>query len=364
MRTTLPLAILVALAAVLLNIPPAAAHGAGQAPLDYYARILEEEGDDCGAHGTGNAAGNCRGADDLVAFDLSERDFGAGLELVVRFWFNKGTAFPLTDSVQFKANGFQKTLSIQSKDGQAYASESGFQSVGPVQSRGTDRYSVDAVASFSSLGISAGQSLTDFRVESKSGSNLGDFMPGSCKANFGTDCTIDPETTRDVDYTLRGASYYASLTAPSQTIQVAEGSDSAIVNVEVAGQLASSKQTITVSLQGLDGASGGFHHGAHGDNEPYQSTATVSLTGRQSTNLHLRLHGEQAGTSGTLTLLLTTDLGGRTTAIIPYTVTEPSVQTSSEANHSGHTSSSKGSPAAAAPLVGLALLGLALRRRS
>ncbi len=361
MRTTLPLAILVALAA----LPAALAHGA-PSPVDYQSRVLADDNDDCGGDGAVSATGNCRGSHDLIALDIQERDLGSGLDLSFRFWFNKGATYPITDTLTFKAGGVAKTLAIKTINDQSFAVEAGFASVGAPHDIGDEgRFWVEATVKASALGIGVGTELKEFRVESKAGSNLGDFMPGGCKTSLGTDCAgTDTSTRFSGVYTTRGASYYASLTAPSQTIQVAEGSDSAIVNVEVVGQLAFSKQTITVSLQGLDGASGGFHHGAHGDNDPYEPTATVTLTGRQSTNLHLRLHGDQAGASGTLTLLLTTDLGGRTTATIPYTVTEPSAQTSSDGGHVGHTSSSKGSPAAAAPLVGLALLGLALRRRS
>ncbi len=358
-------ALLVAfLAAVAVLAPAASAHGA-PVPADYQARTLADDNDDCAGDGAVTPTGNCRGSHDLIALDLQEKDDGGGIVLVFRLSLNKAATYPVTDTITFQA-GSGKTLAIRTTDDKSFSVASGFDSVGAPQSLndGT-RFTVDAFVMASSLGLNPGDQLTSFHVESKAGNNLGDYMPGGCKTNLGTECSgTDTSTRRDVPYTMRGTGYYAKVEAPSDTIQVPAGGDSAITQLTLTNSLSHSAQTLSLSLDGLNGVSGGFHAGEAVEGAEYTPTKEIALQGKQETVLHLRLHGNQEGASGTVTITMTTNLGGRVQAQIPYQVVPSGSVSSTPDGATPSTSASKGSPLPAAPLVGALLLGLALRRRS
>ncbi len=360
MRATLFLA-LAALAVAAL--PSASAHGA-PTPVDFMARLLADDNDDCGAHGDPNPAGSCRGSDDLIALDVQEKANGEATTLVFRFWLDKGTTFPVTNTLTFQAGGAAKSFAIKTTNGQSYTVESGFDAVAaPKSVNDGTRSTVDASVDAAKVGA-IGTKLTSIKVESKSGSNLGDYMPGGCRNNLGECSGTDQETRYSTDYTLRGPAYYAKMDAPTTPIRVPAGGDSQLTQITLTNSLSKSAQTLTLTLTGANGVSGGFHAGEPTSASQYTSTKQVALQGKQQTVLHLRLHGDTIDAAGTLTLTLTTDLGGRVVAQIPYEVVPSGSATDLPTTASSPATSSKGSPAAAAPLVALGLLAIALRRRS
>jgi hypothetical protein len=123
-------------------------------------------------------------------------------------------------------------------------------------------------------------------------------------------------------------------------------------------------QAITVTATGADGVTAGFHAGGDGMHVEYKQQLDLALEGDASTVLHLNLHGDRAGASGTLTITATTDLGGRTQVQVPYTVADAGASPTGGSTDGASSTPSKGSPAPGALLVGLLLLGLALRRRA
>ncbi|MCA1810670.1 MAG: hypothetical protein LC623_01500, partial [Halobacteriales archaeon] len=165
------------------------------------------------------------------------------------------------------------------------------------------------------------------------------------------------------DYTLRGPSYYAALSGPSGTQAATVGQDlPRPLMLTLKNSLHRTAQTITVTATGADGVTARFHAGGDGMDVEYRPQVDIALEGDAATVLHLNLHGDRAGASGTLTITATTDLGGRTQLQVPYTVQEAGAGTTSGTATSQETS--KGSPAPAALLLAVALLGAALRRRA
>ncbi|HUR62959.1 MAG TPA: hypothetical protein VM241_00605 [Candidatus Thermoplasmatota archaeon] len=351
-----------------LAAPLAAGHGAPAgdvSPNGPFFRVLADYSDDCGGHG---AASTCQGTLDLIALDVQEKADAASGELVVfRFTLDAGqTGATLKATTTFQAGGAQKSFSIQSTDNSHFTGSADQVLDARPLNDGT-RFQVDAVLKLSSLG-SVGDRLGGFQVESVRGSTKGDLMPGTYKTPLGTDGPApanDPTCgcPRSVAYALQGPTYYLGLNPPSGTQMASNGQDLPVpIQLGLENKL-NRAQTITVTATGADGVTAGFHAGGDGMHVEYKPQAEVALGAQdRGTTLHLNLHGERAGTSGTLTITATSDLGGRTTVQVPYTVKEASAD--GDPAPATHERTSKSSPAPAALLLGLALLGAALRRRA
>jgi hypothetical protein len=307
---------------------------------------------------------------------VQEAHRDAGDVLVFRFWMDKGKTYPITDTLVVGG----KTLAIKTSDDATFSVASGFDSTLNAHGIGDgSRFTVDATVSYASLGVSPGGKLTGFTVTSKSSSGDGDFMPGGCHNTLG-DCvdTGGQSGTQYIagggsgSYTLRGTGYYLDLTGPSGTQAAQLGQDlSSPIMLNLANKFHRLDQTVTLTVSGADGVTAGFHSGDP-SGASYKAPLTVKVNGDSGTILHLNLHGDRAGATGTLTITATSDLGGVNTVQVPYEVKQSSGATDATSG-TGATdgqsttdagNSSKGSPAPAAPLAGLLLLALALRRRA
>jgi hypothetical protein len=378
-RDLMRLPILLAAACLLATLAPVAtAHGITPTPPESFQVLLQDRTDDCGPEtvsGTGVASPqDCHGADALVGLALQEKWDGTQDQLVFRFYLDVGKAGPFTDTLTLGTPAGAKTLSIKSSDDKSFTNGGGFDSVGAVQAVAGEksRFTVDATVSRATLGVSVGDALTGYHVESKSGSAAGDEMPGGCHNTVG-DCTAGA-TDEYVygggagKYTVRGPSYYADLSGPTGPQAATAGKDlDTPIMLNLKNDFHRLAQTFTLSVEGADGVTAGFHAGGNGMGAEYKAPLDVALDGGAATVLHLNLHGDRAGASGTLTITATSDAGGRTQIQVPYTVQDagtPAPTGDDTGATSGPASTSKGSPAPAAPLAGLLMLGLALRRRA
>lgn len=357
MRSLLPLCV----AALLAALPAASAHAA-PAPPEPFTRLLADYSDDCGPTQSLN---DCRNGDDLVALDVQEvQDF-----LVFRFILDEGNpsaGSPVTNVLTLNGPDGAKSLSIRTTDDRAFSNAGGFDSVEGAKAIGDGtRFAVLAKVRLSSLGASVGDKISGFALRSEVGGKAGDTMPGLC-SNTVTPCAAASADASTVytkpDYTLRGPGYYAELTGP-RTAQVATaGQDLATpIMLNLRNSFRNTAQTITITATGADGVTAGFHAGGDGMHVEYKPQVDLALEGGTGTVLHLNLRGERAGASGTLTITAATDLGGRTVLQLPYTVQDAGSATAAPTTEPP---TSKGSPAPAAALAALALLGAALRRRA
>jgi len=380
MSRAVPLAAL-ALAAVLVTAltPAATAHGAPEPKDPPVSRLLEDWTDDCyGDSGAGSAPGNCKGSEDLIALDLQEMyDASLGNVVVFRLYADKGTSAsePHKDVVSLNAGG-AKTLTFATTDDSHFTSGGGFDRVGNAVPLGDGtRFYVEGTVKADTLG-GVGTLLSGFHVDAYAGSNVGDFMTGGCHNTVG-DCQ-DPTGSASQDaytrqsYTLAGPVQYASLDAPASV--------SAEMGVEHFEQLTltnllgdNQAQVVSLSVSGADGIQARFHQPDQGANG-YTDAPQTTLPAKASTVLHLALTGQREDAAGTLTLTLTTDLGGRLVKQVPYTVGGAASGSSSSSDcmagmdmpgcpSSPPSTTTKSSPA---PMVGIPLLAIALaaiRRR-
>ncbi len=356
MRTALLALILLAGALV---APEANAHGA-PTPGESFTRLLADQNDDCGGDG-GAQTGSCRGADDLIALDIQET-WRAGNTLVFRFWLDKGSTYPITNTLTFASTAGPKTLAMTTSDDGTFESAAGFDGIGSTRSVADgDRFTVDGYVAVAKLGLNVGDKLSNFRVESKSGSNLGDVMPGSCKTNLGADCPPpapgqDSTSYTKPDYTLRGPTYYATITTGATSIEASAGGDSNSVQIQVRNTLLHQNQVLTVTVTSLDGAVAGLYVGSDPVAGAYLSKVEVALSGKAMATVHVRLHGERDAAQGAVGIIVTTDLGGRNELQLPYHVTAAQPQSSTQSTNASAW------PAAALLVVVVALA--AMRRRA
>lgn len=374
---------LVAAAFLLLAVatlaPAALAHGAPEDEIENeegkgrFVRVLGDRTDDCGAEAP--ATNDCRGAHDLVGIDVQELWDGTQNVLVVRFWLDKARSpsYPTTDTFGFAAAGAKRTLSISTSDDATFQVQSGFTSTGnAVRAGGGTRFHVDARVPFSALNLQPGTALSGFHAESRVPAGVGDAMPGDCTNSTPTPC--ESRTPEDNDlasynrgtYTLQGPTYYASVAAPTAPAQVAQGAET-IVQLQVTNLL-KAPQAMTLTVEGAHGVEARFHNPSMAHGHGYSDEGKLSLPKGGSSVVHLALQGTTAGSTGTLTLTLTTDLGGRIQNTIAYEVTEPGTGTCTPGMH-GETcpstnTTSKASPVLAPPILLAALAILARTRRS
>jgi hypothetical protein len=364
LRSSLALTVLL-LAAL---APAASAHGVAKPDEDV--RLLQDWNDDCGGDGAA-VQGGCRGSNDLIALDLVERADPAGDLAVFRLFMDRGQSGTHDIAVSLATPAGAKGYGLRTTDDSRFTG-TGFLSVSearPVLRDGSPdgtRFYVDAAVRLADLG-GPGAKLSGFKVEAKHDGEVGDFMPGGCNRAIGT-CVHNSGHDQDggnfirPDYTLRGPTYYASLGSPGAQA-VAVGAET-LVQVEVENELRGTPQALTLSVAGANGLTARFHDPASPTGEGYSETYRIELDGGRSTFAHLALEGTRGGESGTLTLTVATDKGGRTQVSIPYTVEDASGTTSG----GGPTTDGggRGAPSPAAALAGLALLGAAhaARRRA
>lgn len=345
------------LLALLLLAPLVDAHGAN-APDAPFTRLLADVNDDCGGD-SGAATGACRGSHDLIALDIQEK-WGGSEAVVIRFWLDKGKTYPIVDTFTFNGPSGGKTLAIKTTDDSSFSVVTGFESVSAAHSLNDgSRFWVDGTVKLDTLGLKVGDQVANFKVESKAGNNIGDFMPGGCHNTIGDCAVMDTSTVyTKTNYDLKGTDYYAKL-EPPQTIQVQAGSQPQTIQIQLSNLLTVA-QSVTIKVSGMSGIEAGMHSGAFMDDATPPASMTIDVPGKGGSSLHLRVRGIDGGATGTLILTLDTDQGGHLERQIPYTVTtaEATQQTSDTAQEPA-----KGSPAPAAAQLFLALAGMAWLRR-
>lgn len=353
MQSSIPAATLVV---GVLCAPFAMAHGA-PSPPEEATRLLADWDDDCGGDG-GAVQGNCRGSDDVIALDVQERaDAQLGDVVVFRFYLDKGKTYPITNTLSLRTPAGMRTFSMQTSDDAAFTNQ-GFDRLGqPVLLQDGTRFTVDGTVSLATLGMQAGQSFSDFKVESKTGGSTGDYMPGGCNNTVGS--CVDTGQSSDQyiagggngNYRLRGPTYYARITAPASGT-VAAG-ETQVFLVDVKNQLRRTIQEATVTVEGGAGVVAKLRSSGE-----FRDTATVALAGSESSSIELRLEGVTHGASGTLKIIVTTDKGGQSEAAMAYSVTAgiPSPTTQP-------TTTSKASPGLAPLALAAVCLALAGARR-
>jgi hypothetical protein len=320
MRNAAPL---LALVLVALAVPAALAH-----PFppenDWERPLLKDPVDDCAPDsGPASPTHDCRGSDDLGALDVSERhDDSQGDLVVFRLLMATGAAGTHDDVLTFTSGGATKTFTFHSTDDSHFSNGGGFLSVSDAVSLndGT-RFYITGTASLASVG-KLGDTLTNFHVDAKIGGNVGDWMPGGCHNTAGSDCacntnSCDSNYYSTPGYRLRGSTYYANLEVPPSA--AVENGAETIIPITARNLLAHTEQTMSLGMAAADGVQARFHDATTGQ---YTDTYSVQLAGSESTSIHVSLTGTHAGAQGTLTLTMTTSLGGRSTALLPYTVAE------------------------------------------
>lgn len=362
MRTALALAVLLLVAAA------TSAHGP-PAKRDQDFRLLADHNDDCGDDAD---VSGCHGTHDLVGLDVLERhDGGLGDVVAFRLILNGGSG-SLRDVLTFKADGAAKSFELRTSDNQAFQGDKGtdrfdsvarFPATNPDGSTDGSRFVVEATVRLATLG-GAGAKLTDYKVEAYAGTAKGDYMPGGYVNGLGIDTANPPQGegvtnfNRVNGYVLTGPTYYTTVDVPASATLAADGQT--VVPIRLTNPFRSTAQTATVTVAGADGFTATWV-GANG-----ADPAVEDLAKGGSGTAELRLRGDgHAPTAGTLTITVTTNLGGRSVHTLPYEITAAQGSTG-DGTGSGAppAAKDKDSPAPAAVLVGLALLVLAALRRT
>lgn len=358
MRVQVCLAVL----AALLLAAPAGAHG--PPPLrDQDQRLLADHNDDCGGDSAAGLA-NCRGTHDLVGLDVREaHDATLGDVVIFRLLLNGGDTGQLKDTLTFKAGSASKTFELTTSNNQAFTGTGFDRVVGPTSINDGTRFAIEGLVQRDSLGPT-GTLLADFDVVATRDGTRGDFMPGTYTtlagpAPTGSSEQNDPASYERPSYALRGPGYYANAALPA-IASVAVGASTELT-VTFSNLLKNTPQSLAVATTGADGVQAWFSVGA-----PDGSLA-FDLGKGATTMRTLVLTGTEAGASGTLTLTLTSSLGGRSVHTLAYTVTEAPTSpspTEPPATPSASSTPSKDAPGPGLPLA-LGLLAFAgLRRRS
>ncbi|MES2154966.1 MAG: hypothetical protein V4510_07510 [bacterium] len=342
----LPLALL-----VLVVLAPAAMAHCASLPRAQDTRLLEDYVDECTSDGGTN---DCKGSDELLALDIQEKWDGAKDVAVFRLLMDKGSAGAHTDTITVTTPKGAQAFVLKTSDDSHFTNGGGFDSVtgGASVGDGT-RFVVEGTIMLSKLGA-VGDGLSGIKVEADSG----DFMPGTCHntaldcppaVGARADCFYDPTSP----YKLRGSSYYTSLETGSVP-DVGVGSEQ-VAQLSIKNLLDASQQgTLTVTQAG--GVTARLHDPASG---AYSESLSIGLSSRQAYNAHLSLVGATAGAQGSVTVTITTDLGGHRTLQVPFKVTAAS--TSHETSHVA-TTGGKSSPGLEAPAILLTAVVLARRR--
>lgn len=352
------------LVSLILVAGAASAHG--PPPLrDQDTRLLADHNDDCG--GDSGSLSNCNGSHDLVALDIREAHDAARGDLVhFRFLLNGG-AGSLRDVLTVKVNGASKSFELRTTDNKAFQT-TGFDvvTVAPLLGEGGvqdgSRFVVDAGVKLQTLG-GAGAKITDYLVESYTGSTRGDYMPGGYYNALGVKVADPDQGSDETDrvrtggYILRGPGYYAEASLPAP-VTVAAGQTMEIP-VTLRNLLANTPQTLQIAAAADPGVEVRFAGG------PADGSLTADVAKGAQTMRTLELTAGEAPTQGTLTLTLTTNLGGRSTHTLTYTVTEAATSSTAPTSSTPATSSpGKDAPATGLPLALGLLAFAALGRRS
>ena len=351
------LGLLLAFALVVVAAVPAGAHGP-PTKRDQDFRLLADHNDDCG--GDSGTLPNCHGSHDLVGLDVLERhDGGLGDVVVFRFILNGGSG-TLKDVLTLKAGSTTKTFELHTTDNKDFSKSVGFASVsGPIGINDGDRFIVEASVRIADLG-GATTLLKDYRVDAYVGGSRGDYMPGGYVNGLGVDNPnpsqgeVQTNFIRTNGYVLTGPTYYTTVTLPPVAKVAADGE--AVIDVGLSNPFRNTGQLATVTVDGADGFTATWV-GANGD-----APAEEDLLKGGSATAELRLRGDgHPPATGTLTLTVTTSLGGRSVHSLPYEITAAQV---ADPTPTSGSAADKDAPVPAAALLAVGLLALARLRRT
>lgn len=247
------------LVGALLGFPLAAAITA-PAPDVYETRVVHDH-DEAAAVTLAGKHGH-----DLVALDVREVwDSDLGNAMVFALTLDRGCdllTFPplgpectdLTDTITFKKGSTEKTVTFVTDADQETWSGSLAEYSEPQTVAGTS-FLIEGRASFSSLGVSPGDTLTDWLVVSSSGGTEADTMPAGPNGE-----ETDPlGAAYDIgDYTVRAPDYYFSLDLAKSSVDLDDDpGDTETVDFTLTN-LQDVEQTVDVTLStsgsGVDAA--------------------------------------------------------------------------------------------------------------
>ena len=331
----------------LLLVPVTTAHAAPD-PRDFQTRLLHDCIDDAGADGLVSTGYDLHSLDLWEAWD--------GSRLLVHFRAVLNGDGPATITLAFQAGGAAKSYAWTTSNGDSWSPE-GFRSGGkrddvwvnndPSQGRDGDRFALHGTVRAADLG-GVDTRLTGFRLASDDNGRDDevpgfDGLAGDCRSPYRKDAHV-----------LAGPGGYATLSVADKPL-LADTVN--FLDVRMENVLRSDAQQATLRITGHSGEATARLHDPDGD---YVETASFPLGKKGSAGslriLHLALEGPP-GAEGTVSLELTTDLGGRETLSHAYRfpAATPSPTTSTDGE--------EGSPGLGILSVLAALAALASARR-
>lgn len=357
-------------ALLLAAIPAGQAHAAPDPP-DYMTRLLHDYNDDWGGDQAGSRDGH-----DIMALDLQEAynaTMGQNVlvfRLTMNFGYTGSQRPELREVFTFQAKGSQVSKEFKTTDNQKFTGT--FDAVnGPYHaltadgSRDGTRFYLEGIMKYSTLSVNVGDKISNFFVQGYAGPDKRDHMVGGF--TFGGQ-TVDqpppeeqsqPASYKRQDVALAGPTQYATLKA-DPVEAAAETGDNTTITLTVKNKL-SRPQTITLDATKPQGVSIAFHGDAY-----RKDRLTFAVASRQEATVHAYLSA--AGpVSGTVEVLLSTDLGGRVTHGIAYTVTSSGAAGSGGTSAAGQSGPDAGGGQSPGPgmllAVAAAAVGALLRPR-
>jgi hypothetical protein len=354
--------------ALVLAAPAVLAHGPPAAP-EYQTRLLADCVDDYfGGDGVGDKNGH-----DVISLDVQEQYDDAFSTNVLRFRLTLNGGFAgsgspvLTDHIHFTTPSGARSYYVQTTDNKAFTTT--FDRVDPPKpllvsgAQDGTRFYVDAVIKWSTLGVSAGQKLTQFRVESFIDATRGDYMPGTydgdlltptCKEEAASGAPYGP-----VDLGIRGPSQYAKLTPSANTVSLVPGG-ARIVPIDLDNLLKRTAQSFTLTVEAPAGVGARFHDAV---TNQYTTTGTADLAGGGSTSIHVEFNATSSAQDGPAKVIVKSSFGGRSEAGLSVSIGGGAPTTSASANTSPNPTTGGEAPTIGSFIAAAAIGGAAWWRR-
>ncbi|MBW3582820.1 MAG: hypothetical protein KY455_06945 [Euryarchaeota archaeon] len=301
-------------------------------PRGFETRLVTDQNDDCGGHGeTG-----CNGSHDLLALSLREAWLPEAEEhaLVFAPWMTPGQpGTTLEERIIMDGPDGEIVIIVTTDDGETFTAEPSLRLEGPYplflgDERDGDRFGLDITVARNTLGLETGDTLSGFRVEAFVGDEPGDVMPGTYVLPDGgmaekgkSEKARSAETVRP-DYTLQGPTGYARLAPAETAVKVTVGTTTT-VGVTVENRLRDMEQEIGIVVEAPSGVTATIN-----GNTSY----TATFAPQEERSGLLDMTGDTTGAGGTLTLRLTTGLGGLEEATVDVTVEPATRDDASEAD--------------------------------
>lgn len=301
-----------AILATLLLLPVVAGHGAPP-ERSFESRLLHDCVDDY--FGGDDGFGSNRDGYDIHTLDVREAWSSAlGDHMVFRIILNGEGQSTITLSLT--ADGAAKSYTWTGSGTSWTGSFDKVTVIGTNVIQDGDRIALEGAVKNSKLGVSKGDALRDYSVVGSNGGDTHDSVPGDDSPALSS-CD-DSELYARPDYKLRGPVQYVDASFAERDVQVQAGQEK-FVTLDLENILADAAQKVTVKLDGTDVR---LHDPRTND---YVTMGSFDLDKRRSggtahqTFIHVAVEGAEAG-DGTATATITTDLGGRITRTLEYTI--------------------------------------------